>query len=235
MTTPRDLIKDALEDIGAIGVGDSIPGDQSTGLFNRLNRMLANWSTNGALIFADTLISHTLTSGDGEYTIGSGGDINTTKPTKIKDAYYRAATIDYNLEIIDEFKYNRIAIKSLQGGYPDYLYYKTGHPLGTIKLYPLPSAAHTLFLEAEVPLTAFTGLSQTVSLPEGYEEAIQYNFAKRVAGAFGRTLTPEQETLAREGLADIKRANRKNDFFEVTIDAPGKRYDGFDIYSGPFR
>lgn len=231
MTTPRDLIKAALTDIGAIGAGDSIDGEDLGDLFARCNRMLSSWSVSGALIFADTTISKLLTSGDGEYTIGVGGDINTPRPISIKAAYYRSGDTDTPLELIDERRYAQIANKSAQDS-PEYLYYKTGHPTGTIILWPVPAHVETLYMDVEAPLTAFTSLSQTISLPEGYEETIQANLSKRYAPSYSRPVPMEIDEIAREGLANIKRANRKNDIFLSTVNAPGSgRNTGFDIYA----
>jgi len=232
MGSVRNLIKRSMQNIGALGVGESIPDDESTDLFNRLNNMIGNWSTQGALIFTDTEITHVLSANDGEYTIGSGADINTPRPIKIKYAFVRDSdNTDHSIEIIDEYKYSRISDKNEQSSYPDYLYYKTGHPTGTIILIDRPSQAYTLHLGVLAPLTAFTGLSQTISLPEGYEEAIEYNFCKRIAGSYGKVLTQEQVNLADNGLRDIKRANRVNDRYLATTNFPGQSYGSFDVYT----
>lgn len=231
MTTPRDLIKGSLSLIGAIGAGENIDGEEAGDLFARLNRMISGWSTQGALIFADTQISKVLTANVGSYTIGTGGAINTPRPISIKTAFYRSGDVDTPIEVVDEYKYNLVSTKASQGG-PDWLYYKTDHPLGTIKLWPVPPAAYTLFMDVEAPLIAFTNLAQIISLPEGYEEAIEYNYAKRISGIYGKTLTMEQDEIARDTLGNIKRANRKNDQFLSTVNAPGAgRGDSFDVYS----
>lgn len=232
MTTPRDLIKSALQLGNIIDPVEDVDADEISALFDRLNRMIGNWSTNGALIYADTLISHVLTANDGEYTIGSGGDINTTRPIKINTAYIRdSSNYDEPLEIIDEHKYSQIYLKSLKASRPDYLYYNPDFPLGTVKIWPLPSLAFTLFMDVNQPLTAFTGLSQTISLPPGYEEAIEYNFLKRIIGSYNKKLTPEQADIADDSLADIKRANRMNDRFESDVCVPaGQGGTYFDVY-----
>lgn len=233
MTTPRDLIKSSLQLIGALGVGEDVDGDEITDLFDRLNRMISAWSTQKALIFADTLVTKVLTASDGEYTIGSGGDINTSKPIAIKNAYVRNGTQDTDLSIIDEDVYASIGDKSLAADPPEKLYYKTGHPLGTIILWPAPASGLTLYMNVYAPLTQFTSLSQDISLPEGYEETIEYNFAKRIAGMYGKSLTMEQDELAKEGLTNIKQANRNADDMVASLDTPsgGGNSGSFDIYT----
>lgn len=234
MTTPRDLIKGALGDIGAIGPGESIPAEDVTDLYNRANRMISAWSNDSALIFADTLVSYALTSGDGEYTIGSGGDINTTRPTKIKTAYVTNGVNDYSLRIIDEYKFSKIHNKTLQTTYPCYLYYRTGYPLGTIHLQGLPTSGFTLKMDVEIPLTEFTSLTQTLSLPPGYEEAIQHNLAIRYAPTYEKAVPMDIKELARDGLDMIKQANRRNNFYEAELNAPGTGRGYYDINTGGY-
>lgn len=226
MTTPRDVIKGSLELIGALAPNESVDGEEISGLYSRLNRMLSSWSTQGALIYADTLVEFTLTANDGIYTIGTGADINTPRPLRIKTAYVRDTDQDYPIEIIDEYKYSLISQKDLQSSYPEALYYNPDYPSGTIKLYPYPGAAYTLFMEVEQALTQFTGLSQTISFPEGYEEALEYNFAVRIAPIYGKPVPMEVVEIANDTLANIKRANRKNDMFEATLSTPSSgQYD----------
>lgn len=240
MTTPRDLIKGALQLIEVIDPTEDVDGDEITTLFARFNRMLSGLSAKKPLIYADTLVSHALSAGTGVYTIGSGAAIDTTRPTTIKTAYVRdSAGNDSPVDVIDEYEYSRIYDKDHSEPYPEKLYYNPAYPTGTIKLWPYPSQAYTLYMEVNQPLTAFTGLSQTVSLPEGYEEMLENMFAKHVGPSYGRAGTPGYaavSSLADEKLADIKRANQANDRYEAEICAPGSgRYTDYDVYSRRYR
>lgn len=221
MTTPRDLIKGALEILGVIDPVEEVDGDEITGLFARLNRMMAAWSTRGSLIYIDTLVSHVLTGGDGDYTIGTGADIDTPLPTAIKAAYVRDGDLDYKLHIIDEVDYSTIADKTVQTAYPAYLFLRGGYPTATVQLRPIPDGAYTLFMEVTQPLSSFSGLSQTISLPPGYEEAIEYNFALRVAPLYSKMASQEIRDIAADSLAGIVRANRANSPRESVATIPG--------------
>lgn len=231
MTTPLDLITGALELIGVIEPGENDLGAATSALFKRMNRMLGAWSADSTLIFADTKITHDLTPGVALYTIGPGAMIDTVRPTRIKTAYVRESGTDYSVEVVDEYKYAGFVDKAITGT-PGYLYYNPDSPIGEIRLLPVPDAAQTLIMGVEIPLTAFSGVAQELELPPGYEEAIEYNFAKRIAGSYGRTLSPEQTAVAATGLADIKRQNRKNDRFEASYDVPAGQCGYFDGNSG---
>lgn len=231
MTTPRDLIRAALELIRVIDPVEDIDAQEIAGHFLRLNRMISTWGTRDAMIYSDTLISHLLTAGIASYTIGAAAEIDTVRPVSIKIAYIRnAAGGDIPVEIIDNAKFARIYRKDAAAS-PRALYYNPAYPVGVINLFGVPNTAETLFMYVNQPLTAFTSLSQVISLPPGYEETIEYNFAMRIAGIYGKSLTVEQIEIAESGLADIRRANMKNKKLEADICAPfGRRRRG--IYIG---
>lgn len=233
MTTPRDLITDSLVDLGVISPVDSIDATQVTGLFRRLNQMIAMWSTQSMLIYGDVLVSKTLTAGTSSYSIGTGADINTPRPNVVKTAYVRDADTDTALDIIDEYKYSGIVDKATLAE-PDFLYYNPSYPNGFIKLWPVPEKNYTLLLEVEQPLTQFVSIDTAISLPDGYEEAIRFNLMKRIAGGYGKMLTPEQATLAADGLELIKKANRRNDSFEASLPCELTSRGTFDIYTGKY-
>lgn len=220
MTTVRDLIKGSLAQIRAIAVGEAMDADEATDLFGHLNRMLDSWSTQGDLVYTDTLVTYTLSAGTGSYTIGSGATINTPRPISIKTAYITDGEIDTPLEIIDEYKFARISDKTTQGK-PEYLYYKTGYPTGAVALNAIPDAAYALNMFVTQPLSAVASLDTVISMPPGYEQAIELNFAKLIAPMYGKSLTMDQQELASDSLKMIKAANRAMDVLEAKLDVPG--------------
>ena len=83
--TAADIIKRALRIAQVISQGDDPSGtDQETDAFTVLNSMIASWSAERLMIpylVTDTL---TLTIGDGEYTYGTGGDINSARAANLR-------------------------------------------------------------------------------------------------------------------------------------------------------
>jgi hypothetical protein len=77
---------------------------------------------------------------------------------------------------------------------------------GEINLWPVPdNAINSLVLYVQQALTDFSSLTQTYQIPDGYEEAIVYNLAKRLAKPYGSTLDFTLE--AATSLSLLKRAN----------------------------
>ena len=93
--TAQELIKAALRAVGAIPTGETPTASELADGLEALQIMLRSWAAEGLLIYAYTEDTHTLTAGDGEYSIGSGGDIDTTRPERIESAYIKSGNVDY--------------------------------------------------------------------------------------------------------------------------------------------
>ena len=209
MATPSSMILRSLRLIGEKAIGDTLSSAEQTAYLADLNTMLDSWSTERLMCYQITEDTKALTAALGTYTIGSGGDINTTRPTRIVQAFVRDAyNSDYPVQIIPYDNYNLIIQKDVSGTYPRYLYcdyaYESG--LATLYLYPLPAAGLTLYLESWKQLTQFSTISDTVALPNGYQRAIEYNFAVEVSGGY-RDLPPQVIQIARKSKANIKSIN----------------------------
>jgi len=202
MTTARIIIKKALQKIGALVKNEDPSADEANDGFDALNGLIDSWSNDSLNIYARAWETFSLTSAT-SYTIGTGGDFNTSRPTNIVDAYVRNSTIDYPVTIIDDEAYDTIAFKSLQG-IPEFLSYDNAYPLGKIRLYPVPSAAYSLFLLTEKALTTFTDLDTELSMPPGTERALIYNLGIELAPEYSQQISPEHARIAGESLGLIR-------------------------------
>lgn len=231
--TGRDVVSAALRKIGALAPGETLVASEASDGLSELNRMLATWSTDGLTIYAITEESPlTLTPGDSTVTLGASGDI-TTRPQKIEKALIRDGSTDYPVHILTLEEYARIADKTVQSTYPHSLYDDGGYPQRTIKLYPVPNAAHSLVLFTKRALTAIASLATEISFPPGYEDALVYNLAVRLAHEYGRPLDAVVLELASISYAGIKRSNHRPSYLQCD---PAVAVRGaFDINTGDYR
>jgi hypothetical protein len=231
--TGRDLVTASLRLIGATAPGESLAASEATDGLAALNRMLDSWSNDGMLIHAITAETpYTLTVSDGSYTIGASGDI-TTRPMSIEKAVIRDGTTDYPLMRLTLSEYSAIVDKSQESTYPTHFYDDGGYPQRTIKLWPVPSAAHSLVLWTKRPLTQVATLDTSLSLPQGYERALVYNLAVEVSPEYGKQISDVIMMTAIESKAAIKRSNHRP--ILLTPDAtPAGRSGSFNIYTGDY-
>lgn len=204
MTTARDVITRSLQFIGAITRFDTLKAGEAEDALDDLNNMLASWSNTSLLSYYRVTESFALTPGDGEYTIGPSGDFNTARPISLISAYVRDGISDINIDFMTDQEYASINEKTLQG-VPSYINFDNASPLATIKIYPIPDSAYTLYLLSEKKLSALT-LDADIELPPGWILAMQSNLAMILAPQYGQPVSGELARLATESLGSIKTA-----------------------------
>ncbi len=207
MATAQTIINRAMRLIGALGSGETPSTDETTDVLAALNGMVDLWQTDGLAIYAIEDVTKTLTAGDPNYSIGSGADINTTRPVEIVGAFVTESSIDYALEIIDKARWDAISDNTTQSNIAQYLYYQPTYPNGVVNLWPTPSKANVLTLSLRTQIQSFAAASTTVSLPNGYQMAMEYNLATLIAAEFGKAVPADVARIAASSLASIKRLN----------------------------
>lgn len=206
MTTARDVVKGALRLIGVISSSDEPTAEEADDALTAMNQMLASWATSRFTVASMPQTSFALTSGDGTYTIGASGDINTTRPTTIYEAHITQGGYDYPLELIALEEYERIADKASAGDVPQFMAIRPGYPLSTIHLYPLPGSGCTLVIDKVAPPTDLT-LNDTMPYPPEWMRAIRYNLAIELAPEYGSSVPAEIVAIADQSLSVIRRTN----------------------------
>jgi len=213
--TPYDIIQNALEDIGAFGEGQQLPASDVNRAYLRLQWMLAQWQRKRWLIWHLVDLS-VVSTGAQSYTIGpSPSDIVTvTRPDKLESAFLRQITqsqpnqIDYPLELLPSWEdYSRIALKSLTS-FPSYIFLDSSYPQGKLYPWPLPQAAiYEVHVQVKEILNQFTGLTESLTLPEEYYPAMEYSLALRMAPTYGMPVSQDVRALARDAMNVLRVSN----------------------------
>lgn len=167
-----------------------------------MNFLLSNWQALGLPIWCRKVTSKALTASDGQYSIGSGGDINVNHPLAITQAWLRDATnatypVDTPVRIIGQQEYYQLSSKSSTGR-PNVLYYDRAYEaggndeataVGQVYLWPLPDSTTatncTLYLIYQRPLLDFTASTDTLDMPQEWYEAVRLNLARKIAPEYG--------------------------------------------------
>lgn len=319
-TTATARIINAYELIGVIQPGDTPePVFMQRGL-SRLNDMLKGWSLQSLTIPVVGREVFSLTANVGTYTIGPGGDFDTTRPPCLTGAALllnnsstpisvstvtRASTVatvttaanhglitgqnvtihgatpatfngsfaitvtglttftyvfpgatanatgtitalvesqasdvtEIPYPVITDDAYQAIQIKSLKSALATFCYYNKTFAggLGTIQLWPIPNVSTSaLVLYRPQQLLQFANLTQAYDLPEGAEEAIDYNLALRLCAPNGVAVPADVADLARTALGTFKRGNVK--MADAAIDPAWtmERRGGYNIITGGY-
>jgi hypothetical protein len=213
--TPADIIKLALKGAGLLGVGQTALDEDTMDAFNALNGMIGQWQRKRWLIWHLLDIGFTTNSGAQTYTVGPGGDFDIPRPDRIEFAYFRQFTnnsgnaVDFPLMILESMEdYAQIALKSLQS-WPQAVFYDAAVPNGILYPVPIPNILGAeLHIGVKDTLSQFSNMTDAVSLPPEYFEALWSNLALRVAALFpGSDVTEFTIGIAKASLATIRGAN----------------------------
>ena len=207
MATANDIINRALRSLSVIGQGESADTNQANDCLVALNDMIASWANETLMLFQVVQDSLALVPGKKDYTIGEGAyDLNTVRPTEILQSFVRLNGVDYPVKIIDRQRYQNIVLKTTQSNFPSWLYYDTGFPASTIRLWATPSAVNMLYIDSQKPLAGFANLTDAISLPPGYDRALRLNLAVELMPEY-QVSNQRIDQMARQAKAGIKRTN----------------------------
>lgn len=242
-TSAQAIIMGALDLIRGDG-GNAVPsGSDMADSYRRLQNMMGTLAIQPQTIPAVAREVFPLVAFKGgpssPYTIGPGGDFNTSRPNSLEGAGLLMPGSPNPVEIpralITDDGWEAIQIKDLQNALFTGVYYNATFALGmgTINLWPVPNTTlNSLVLYRQEQLGTFISLTATYYVPNGYDEMLEYNLAVRLAGPYRMPLPPYVQQMAAETLAQVKRANYK--ITDVPIDpalALQRRY-GYNINTG---
>jgi hypothetical protein len=207
-TTVLDLIKGALRPLNVLTGNTTLTDAEAQDALEALNWMLDSWSNEPQAIYHVQRITATLTAGRNPHTFGPGGDIDEARPQRIVAATIHVGSVDYPLAMLGFDDWEAIRWKNLQTAWPLYGYLEPTYPLASLYLWPI-STGGAINMQTEFALTSFTDLTDEVSLPPGYADAIRYNLALRLAPEYQVTAGPDVLRMALGSLNAIKRANNR--------------------------
>lgn len=223
-TSGNVIVNGALE---LIGVKDpeatAAPAMLSTGL-RRLNMLLGQLNIQSLTSPVDAREVFALTANKGgpsnPYTIGPGGDFNTTRPVALTGAGMLFTSPVYPNEVelaqglFTTDGYNALTMKDLPNSTSTGVYFNAGYAggLATINLWPVPNTTTVINNIVLYHRSLFAGITNGAAvydLPPGADEMLEYQLAIRLAPTYKVPLAdlPDIVSTARSSLSAFKRSN----------------------------
>lgn len=224
MTTARQLIKDSLRKIHALGTGQTLDGDEANDALGVFNDMLSELSIEHAGVYQETKETFNLT-GASSYTIAVGGDFNTESPLEIVSAFQTQGSTDYPLTQYGEKEYANIAQKDIEGFAGGIFYYDANYPTANLYLTPVPTTG-TITLYSRKYLTGFTDLDTVYAFPAFYRNMLVYNGAVALSSEYEREASPTVQGIAKSSKRKVKAQNKKNNKPVSMLNTPSRGYSG---------
>jgi hypothetical protein len=236
--TALQFISRALIDIGVLSPSeDPGPGQAQDGM-RRLNQMLSSWATETLTMQVTARDVFDLVSSQQEYTVGNGGDWDIARPLFVTGCGLilnsTTPAVEIPMAVITDDAYEAIQVKTLTNPLPTMLYYNPTFPFGTAFLWPNPTSGdNQIAFYSKRAMTGFASLTAQYAFSPGYEEAIEYNLAIRLAAPNGRSLSqiPEVVQFAQDALGKVKRANIRLADAALDLALSPNRMGSYNIYS----
>lgn len=162
------------------------------------NRMVGSWNNIQLNIFTEAIQQYNLAANTKSYTIGPGGVFNAARPVKIVRANLfisSSPTVTRRpMNLLDDAQWLAKRVQDVAGP-PFDLYDDYASPLSTLYFWPVPDRIYPFEILTWSQIPTATAVSNQIQLPPGYEEAIVFNLAKRMAAQF-----PEQANMSQEAM-----------------------------------
>ena len=239
-TTVNDIIHRAGLALAYLGRGETMSAQDAVDALACFNEMLNSWSNEDWYTYATLQRTLTLTAGTSQYSIGDGGDVDSTRPHNIVQAFLRDSNSnDYPVNIIPQAQWNMIGDKGITSQIPDTLFYDAQYPLGYINLFPVPMGSGTLYFDSTLDQVTYSLLTTVIEMPVGYVAAYVYNLALQLM-TFGFPCMLDDKGYIRlvenasQAIANIKRSNIKEVKAEYDPAIIAKSAATYNVYSDSF-
>lgn len=220
--TFRNVITQALRDLGVIRSGQTPPADLIQDGLTEIQYMLDQWAADGMMLFAEKFLTVPLSNpptppalnvGQKIYDIGTLGTpfyptsqfLAIARPVRIVRANLIINTstpvVRRPIDVIDGAEWMRIRVQDVSG-LPSKLYYDgggysllNGASNGLLYFWPVPNYAYQVELFVPFPIVQ-PGIDTDVNYPYGYSDAIRLNLALRMLPMMSAYIKIDKPQLA---------------------------------------
>lgn len=237
VSTVGALLINALTDAGIVGIDEDVEQPILNRAFTQANWLIDTWVRKRWLVYRIQDYAF-VSTGAQNYTVGLNGTVNINpRPDRLEYAFLRFLNqappaglfVDIPLGIIQSHEdYSRIPVKNV-GTLAWRIFYDPLWPVGLLFPWPVPqSSLYEIHVGFKVVLPRFASLQQPINFPPEYENALNYNLARRFRSNYQMPVDPEINALAKDGLNTIRLANQQMS----TLRMPGplrRRGRGYDF------
>lgn len=208
--TALQMIKRAMRLIGAVDAGETLDSDEQSDGLSALNTMLDGWSARGLRVYSIGELSLAWGAGDNEKTLGgAAADFTDDRPVRVLKVTQRRDGNDYPVAMIEHDVWVSIFDKGTESDLLEYIWVDNEFPARTLRVYPTPSQAVTLKLLVHNAVQSFAAATTEISMPPGYQRALEYNLALELAPEFAAEPSPLVVRTAASTLRAIAHENRR--------------------------
>lgn len=190
MTTVREICNDALVELGVLDPSEQMDATAAAFAMRTLNRLIQVWNTENLMVFTVNRTEFSTTAGKQVYTLGTGGDFNITRPTHIDMVSVLvnngARPMEIPIEMVTDDDWRDVSMKTTPSNWPTKVWITGNVPLNSLYFWPIPQdGTIKIVLYTWGRMDGFTSINDTLSFPNGYDEALVTNLAMFLASSYG--------------------------------------------------
>ena len=203
-----ELIRAALNVTNDLFPGEDPDANAARSALFNLNSMLDSWSAEKLVAYTERNDTFTLTPGVATYSIGPTGAFVMPRPIAVNGAQAKVpGGTDTVLKVLSNDDYNGIEDKAATSEAPTEIGFLPTFPSASISFWPVPTTAAVVRISTSAPFTQLSTMTEIVTLPPGYQEAIIYNLAVRICTSTHKAVPGSVAQMAADSLARIKANN----------------------------
>lgn len=240
--TALSLITAALRMLNVVASAELPTNDEANDAMMAFQWMIDSWNADSLSVFTIGSDDYSLTLGQQSFTLGPGGNFDTTRPSKIVGMSaillnnpINPVEVPMDMYTWDQWQ-NQVPVKNVQGSFPQICYDDGGMPLRTLNFWPIPTLqANNVRIYSWQSLIWPATLQTLLNFPPGYARAFVYNLAVELAPQYGAQIPPAVAKIATDSLAMIKTANAPD--LHLTSDlctVPGAYQWKADMFGIPY-
>lgn len=192
LPTALDLITESYQELGVVGIGQTLGSDLAQQGLRRLQRMVEQSSIDRLTIFTVEEHSASLVASQQTYEIGDGADFDVPRPNWIDHASIVQTSLSPALEepisIVTVDVWSQVSLKTQTSTWPLFIYYDYAFTdpdgFGRIKTWPVYNGSPTgMQLKLYIP-TALVGpllLTTQLAYPPGAYDYLMFKLAVQLS------------------------------------------------------
>lgn len=186
--TARDIVKEAMLELNILSPGEEPEAEELQRCLVRLNGLLKSSSTVGGFGFLEATGTVTIPAGAASGVLPAGVRSINTARVVVSSTYHR------QMQPFNRTQYLSLPNKIASGSPTIYYISDTGDTT-TMYVWPVPTAITTIAVDYTRTIETVTDGTETLDLPQEWQEAAYLALAVRIAPMFG-TARIDPQTLA---------------------------------------
>lgn len=204
--TANDIVKAAMQELALIAPGEEPEASESRDAIVRLNGLLKSWAIKGGNLFRETSGSVNVLANTSSGVLPPGVRSVASARVQVSPTYERP------MQVFNRAQFMVLPNKAAKGQ-PNIFYVADAGDAVTFTVWPTPTTNTTILIDYTRAGETITDGTETLDIPQEWQEAVYVGLAIRIAPMFQAAVTPELYQRAAVLETQLLDADRPDSYF----------------------